>query len=186
MICLEELNALEKVKLVRSVAAMTKPNPQIMVDNPLSKIPTLVLDDGSSLFDSVVICEYFNHLFSGSMFPQSPNQKWVCLRWHAFGDGILDALILWRNERERQNPSESLINSFEFKVLSSLDMLERESALLEQSNFDIGVASIVCALGYLDYRFATLDWTNRAPKLNTWYLKIKQRPSVRKTEPVDG
>jgi glutathione S-transferase len=186
MICLEELNALERVQLVRSVAAMTKPNPQIMIDNPLSKIPTLVLDDGSSLFDSVVICEYLNDLLSGDMFPQSTNQKWTCLRWHAFGDGILDALILWRNERERQNPSENLINSFEFKVLSSLDTLERESTLLEQSNFDIGVISIICALGYLDYRFAALDWAKHAPKLNAWYLKIKQRPSVRKTEPVDG
>jgi len=186
MICLEELNALERVQLVRSVAAMTKPNAQIMIDNPLSKIPTLVLDDGSGLFDSVVICEYLNDLMSGGLFPQSSSQKWACLRWHAFGDGILDALILWRNERERQSPSENLINSFEFKVLSSLDMLERESALLEQSNFHIGVISIVCALGYLDYRFAALNWAGRAPKLNAWYLKIKQRPSVSNTEPVDG
>lgn len=57
MICAYELDLLPRLELVRSVAAMRKPNPALMADNPLSKIPTLVREDGSTLFDSIVICE---------------------------------------------------------------------------------------------------------------------------------
>ena len=69
MICAHELDLVPRLKLVRSVAAMLKPNPDIMRDNPLSKIPTLVLDDGTTLFDSIVICEYLNDLAGGPLFP---------------------------------------------------------------------------------------------------------------------
>ncbi|HEU0201031.1 MAG TPA: glutathione S-transferase N-terminal domain-containing protein, partial [Burkholderiaceae bacterium] len=101
MICAHELDLLPKLELVRSVAAMLKPNERLMQDNPLSKIPTLVLDNGFTLFDSVVVCEYLNDLAGGSLFPRQGADKWQALRWHALGDGLLDVLILWRNERER-------------------------------------------------------------------------------------
>jgi glutathione S-transferase len=58
-----------------------------MADNPLSKIPTLVREDGSTLFDSVVICEYLNDLAGGTLFPQQGDAKWQALRWHALADG---------------------------------------------------------------------------------------------------
>ena len=105
MICAHELGLVERLELVRSVAAMLKPNARLMVDNPLSKIPTLVLDDGFTLFDSVVICEYLNDLGAAARCSRAQGaDKWQALRWHAFGDGLLDALILWRNEREREEP----------------------------------------------------------------------------------
>ena len=69
MICARELGLVERLELVRSVAAMLKPNARLMQDNPLSKIPALVLDDGFTLFDSVVICEYLNDLGQGTLFP---------------------------------------------------------------------------------------------------------------------
>lgn len=116
MICAHELNMLPKLELIRSVAAMLKPNPDIMVANPLSKIPTLVRPDGSVLFDSVVICEYLNDLAGGTLFPLEGEARWQSLRWHAFGDGLLDALILWRNEREREQPLQALIDAFELQV----------------------------------------------------------------------
>ena len=69
MVCAHELGVVPRLTLMRSVAAMTQPNPQIMADNPLSKIPTLVREDGSTLFDSVVICEYLNDQAQGALFP---------------------------------------------------------------------------------------------------------------------
>jgi glutathione S-transferase len=60
---------------VRSVAAMLKPNARLMADNPLSKIPTLVLDDGFALFDSVVICEYLDDMAGGSLFPREGDRQ---------------------------------------------------------------------------------------------------------------
>ena len=186
MICAHELELLPRLELVRSVAAMLKPNAELMRANPLSKIPTLVLDDGQTLFDSVVICEYLDRLAAGALFPKEAPARWAALRWHALGDGLLDALILWRNERERAAPLPALLAAFELKTRASLQLLEGEVPALESSNFGIGHLTLVCALGYLDYRFDSFGWRDMAPRLAAWFAQMQQRPSVAATEPVDG
>ena len=186
MICAHELQLTPQLELVRSVAAMLKPNAALMQDNPLSKIPTLVLPDGQTLFDSVVICEYLDHLAGGALFPKDGPARWAALRWHALGDGLLDALILWRNERERAAPLSDLLAAFELKTRASLQLLEGEVPSLEGSAFGIGHLTLVCALGYIDYRFDTLGWRAQAPQLAAWFAKMQQRASVAATEPVDG
>lgn len=186
MVCAHELGLVAEITLVRSVAAMLKPNAQLMVDNPLSKIPTLLLDDGTTLFDSVVICEYLNDLANGSLFPRDPAMKLPALRWHAFGDGLLDALILWRNERERTSPLASLLAAFELKTRSSLAQLDQEAFALAQAPLCIGQVTVACALGYIDYRFNDLGWRTLAPRLAAWHASLMQRPSFKDTEPVDG
>ena len=186
MICAHELNMLPKLELIRSVAAMLKPNPDIMVANPLSKIPTLVRPDGSVLFDSVVICEYLNDLAGGTLFPLEGEARWQSLRWHAFGDGLLDALILWRNEREREQPLQALIDAFELKSRASLRQLDSEAPALEAAPFSIGSITVACALGYMDYRFDQFGWRDQAPDLAKWHAKICERPSLKATEPIDG
>ncbi|MCZ4312969.1 glutathione S-transferase family protein [Comamonadaceae bacterium G21597-S1] len=185
MVCADELGVTDRLELRRSVAAMLKPNPALMADNPLSKIPTLVLDGGNCLFDSVVICEYLNDLAGGSLFPQG-DAKWPALRWHALGDGLLDALILWRNERERAVPLQTLIDAFDLKVRAALALLEAESDSLARAPLTIGHVAVGCALGYLDYRFAALGWRELAPGLARWHATLMQRPSFANTEPVDG
>ena len=124
MVVAHETGIAPKLELVRSVAAMLKPNERLMRDNPLSKIPTLVLEDGSALFDSVVICEYLNDLAGGALFPQSGEAKWQALRWHALADGLIDTLILWRNERERTEMqcSAALMDAFELKTIAALHL----------------------------------------------------------------
>lgn len=186
MICAHELGLLDRLELVRSVAAMLKPNPALMADNPLSKIPTLVRPDGLVLFDSVVICEYLNELAGGSLFPASGDAKWQALRWHAFGDGLLDALILWRNEREREQPLQPLLDAFELKVNECLAQLDREAEVLAAAPLSIGSITLGCALGYMDYRFDAHGWRRRAPRLAAWHASLAERASVRATEPVDG
>ena len=186
MICARELGLVDRLELVRSVAAMLKPNARLMQDNPLSKIPTLVLDDGFTLFDSVVICEYLNDLGKGTLFPRQSAEKWQSLRWHALGDGLLDALILWRNERERQVPLKALLDAFEIKAQACLKQLDDEAQALNEVPFSIGHVAIGCALGYLDYRFDALNWREIAPRLAEWYEETRARPSFETTEPVDG
>ena len=186
MICAHELGMVPRLELVRSVAAMLKPNPAIMADNPLSKIPTLVREDGSTLFDSAVICEYLNDQADGTLFPPAGEAKWQALRWHAFGDGLLDALILWRNERERAQPLKALLDAFELKTRASLEQLDTEAATLGNAPFAIGHVSIGCALGYLDYRFGALGWRELAPQLADWFAKLSARPSLKATEVVEG
>lgn len=186
MICAHELNLLSKLQLVRSVAAMLQPNADLMQVNPLSKIPTLVLDDGRTLFDSAVICEYLDAQAGGLLFPKEGDARWAALRWHALGDGLLDALILWRNERERVQPLAALMAAFELKTRAALQLLESEVAALQQAPFGIGHVAVVSALGYLDYRFEVLNWRNLAPQLGQWFAQARLRPSVAITEPVDG
>ncbi len=186
MVCAHELGLTERLELVRSVAAMLKPNERLMQDNPLSKIPTLVLEDGFVLFDSVVICEYLNELGGGSLFPKQGADKWQALRWHALGDGLLDALILWRNERERAVPLQTLIDAFELKTLAALKQLDDEAQALKETAFGIGHVTVACALGYLDYRFNSLAWRNTAPRLAQWFAETSLRPSLAATQPLDG
>lgn len=186
MICAHELEVADRLELVRSVAAMLKPNARLMQDNPLSKIPTLVLDDGFTLFDSVVICEYLNDLATGSLFPKHGTDKWQALRWHALGDGLLDALILWRNERERAVPLAPLIDAFELKTRAALKLLDDEAQALAETPFSIGHVTVACALGYADYRFDAFGWRKLAPRLSEWNAEISKRPSMQNTEPVDG
>ncbi|QHE85201.1 glutathione S-transferase family protein [Hydrogenophaga sp. BPS33] len=186
MIAAHELGVVDQLALVRSVAAMLKPNPALMAVNPLSKIPALVLDDGSTLWDSVVICEYLNARAHGPLFPSEGPARWQALRWHALGDGMLDALILWRNEREREVPLVNLIAAFELKINAALALLESEVDALAQAPFTIGHLTLVCALGYIDYRFASHCWRGRAPRLAVWFETMAQRTSMKATEPVDG
>jgi glutathione S-transferase len=186
MICAHELDMLPRLELVRSVAAMQKPNPAIMADNPLSKIPTLVRDDGSALFDSIVICEYLNDLASGTLFPAQGEARWQALRGHALGDGLLDVLILWRNEREREVPLKVLLDAFELKTRACLQLLEDEADALSKAPFSIAHVTLGCALGYLDYRFDMLAWRTLAPRLASWFEALRARPSFQSTEPIDG
>ncbi|MEY4755523.1 MAG: hypothetical protein RJA34_421 [Pseudomonadota bacterium] len=186
MVCANELDLLPQLQLVRSVAAMLKPNERLMQDNPLSKIPTLVLDNGFTLFDSAVICEYLDDLAQGSLFPKKDAFRWQAQRWQAFGNGLLDALILWRNERERETPLQPLLDAFAHKVEASLHQLDAEAESLTNTPLSIGHITIGCALGYIDYRFDSLGWRATAPQLASWHQVLCQRPSFQATEPIDG
>ena len=186
MVCAHELGMADRLELVRSVAAMAKPNARLMDDNPLSKIPTLVLDDGFALFDSAVICEYLDDLAQGSLFPKHGSQRWQALRWHALGNGLLDVLIVWRNERERDVPLPTLMEAFAVKTRATLKLLDDETQALAETPLSIGHVGIGCALGYLDYRFGAFGWRGLAPRLASWQADLSRRPSFRDTAPAEG
>src|SRR5580704_9148750 len=108
MIVAHERGLIDRIACVRTVAATGKPHAELMKDNPLSKIPTLVLDDGTILYDSRVICEYLDALDgTPTLFPKEPEARITALRRQALGDGFLDLLVLNRNERERLLPSDT-------------------------------------------------------------------------------
>jgi glutathione S-transferase len=188
MVVAHEIGIADRLQCVRTVAATMKPNAELMIDNPLSKIPTLVLDDGTALYDSAVICEYFDGLHAGpKLFPSSPRERMTALRRQALGDGLLDALVLWRGEimRPTAQQSQPYLASFEARNEATLAALEREAPELEASPFSIGHVSIGCALAYLDFRFADRQWRKHRPRLAAWHATFLARPSVRATEPVD-
>jgi glutathione S-transferase len=188
MIVAHELGVADKLQCVRTVAAMMKPHAELMLDNPLSKIPTLVLDDGTVLYDSAVICEYFDGLHHGpKLFPQAARERMTALRRQALGDGWLDALVLWRGEvlRPAQQQSQPYLASFAARNEATLAALEREAPELAASAYSIGHIAIGCALAYLDFRFADRPWRKDQPRLANWHATVAARPSFRATEPVD-
>jgi glutathione S-transferase len=187
MIAAHETGLVERLTCVRTVVAMTAPNAALLPDNPLSKIPTLVLDDGSALYDSGVICEYLDTLHEGvKLFPADPKARWIALRRHALGSGLLDLLILWRNERERPQSSQPHLDAYGVKYKAALNALEKETGAITATPFGIGHIGIGCALSYADFRFAGLDWRAEHPQLAAWHKSFSQRPSARATEAVEG
>jgi glutathione S-transferase len=188
MIFVHETGLLDRVEKIRSVTNMLRPNLELMQWNPWSKIPTLVTDEGQVLFDSDVICEYLDGLHTGSkLLPADQALRWPALRWRTFGSEMLDVLILWRNERERQPERQlpQLIEAFSLKLTTGLGFLEREAAGLTSAPFSVGHIAIGCALGYLEQRFGDIEWRTPHPELATWHSLFKQRPSVIATEPFD-
>ena len=186
MIVAHERGIVGRITCVRTVAAMTQPHAELMQDNPLSKIPTLVLDDGTVLYDSPVICEYLDSLDGAAkLFPKQPEARLTALRRQALGDGFLDLLVTLRNERERAQPSDVHLASAAARKAAVLESLEREAAALASTPFDIGHIAIGCALSYLDFRYADEDWRKGHPRIADWHASFAARPSVRATHPVD-
>jgi glutathione S-transferase len=186
MIVAHERGLLDRIDCVRTVAAMTKPHAELMQDNPLSKIPTLVLDDGSVLYDSPVICEYLDGLGDApKLFPAEPAARFEALRRQALGDGFLDMLVTLRNERERAHPSDVHMASTAVRKAAVLQSLEHEADALGTAPFGIGHIAIGCSLSYLDFRFADEDWRKAHPRIARWHATFAQRASVHATEPVD-
>jgi glutathione S-transferase len=186
MITAHELGLVDRLNCVRTVAATAEPHAELMRDNPLSKIPTLVLDDGTVIYDSPVICEYLDRLpGKATLFPTSLPERMTALRRQALGDGFLDFLLLWRNELEREHPSQAHLASFAERRRVTLLALDQEAEALASSSFSIGHIAIGCALSYLDFRFASDDWRGGHSRIAAWHATFAKRPSVRATEPID-
>jgi glutathione S-transferase len=189
MVVAHERGLVGRLDCVRTVAATSKPHAELMRDNPLSKIPTLVLDDGTVIYDSRVICEYFDTLGdledAPKLFPADPKARLAALRRQALGDGFLDLLILLRDERMRAQPSDAHLVSAAVRKRAVLDHLEQEAAALIAAQFSIGHVAIGCSLSYLDFRYADENWREGHSRLAAWHATFAARPSVRATEPVD-
>jgi glutathione S-transferase len=187
MIVAHELGLSERLKTVRTVVGGTKPHLELMRENPLGKIPTLVLEDGTIVYDSPVICEYLDTLHGGpKLFPEWPERQ-VALRRLALGDGMLDIALAWLGERFRpaEKQSEPHMKLWEAKLRCCADALEQEADGLAASRWSIGHVAIGNALSYLDFRFGDLNWRNGHPRLTAWHTEFDSRPSVRANPPVD-
>lgn len=133
MIVAHELGLADRIETVRTVVGGTAPHLELMRQNPLGKIPTLVLDDGTVLYDSPVICEYLDGLHDGpKLYPAWP-ERLTALRRLALGDGILDIALAWLGERFRpvERQSGPHIALWHGKLRACVDALEAEAAALQ-------------------------------------------------------
>lgn len=189
MVFAHETGLAGRIEKIQTLVSMTAPNRDLMKVNPLAKIPTLITDDGQVLFDSSVICEYLDTLHGGEkLFPTEPARRWPALRWHAFGNNMLDNLILWFNELRRPEAQRSpeTLAAFDAKIRNALSVLDGEAATLQEWAPGIGHVAIGVALGYIDFRFAGLGWRKGHDRIAAWHRGYAARPSMQATIPVDA
>jgi len=159
--------------------------------NPLGKVPVLVLDDDSTLFDSRVIVEFLDSVSPISrLIPSNNREKIEVKRWEALADGVLDAATAVVLERRRPVKQKS-----EAAIKRHMDKIERSIAVMARDLGDkpwctgnaLTLADIACgvALGYLDFRHNTYDWRVLHANLAKLAAKLAERPSFADTAPRD-
>jgi len=185
-----------KVRIAAAVLGMTdridvratdldSDSDSIRVENPLGKIPALVLENGTAYYDSRVIVEYLDHLAGGGrIIPREAPARFETLRLQALCDGILDACLMLVYEN-RFRPEDKRVASWverqEGKVARGMKALEASPPPLDAVP-DVGQIALACLLGYRDLRFAG-TWRKEYPRLLAWHDKFAaQVPSFAETK----
>jgi glutathione S-transferase len=160
--------------------------------NPLGKVPVLILDDGTRLFDSRVIVEYLDTVSPVSRLIPEPNRQRIAVRrWEALADGICDAtqaLVLERRRPARQQ-SKAWVERQQQKVAAGVAELAHEleeKAWCSGESYSLADIATGCALGYLDLRHPDLDWRGDHANLARLADKLAKRPSFQETVPPAG
>ncbi|HZY17132.1 MAG TPA: glutathione S-transferase N-terminal domain-containing protein [Ramlibacter sp.] len=164
----------------------------IAESNPLGKVPCLVMEGGEALFDSRVIVEYLDTLSPvGKLIPAVGRERAEVKTWEALADGVLDALILARLEanwagRTREQRSQAWIDRQLGKSHASLKAMSQglgEKPFCAGIHLSLADIAVGCVLGYLDFRFPTIDWRTDYPNLARLHEKLMQRTSFQDTQP---
>ena len=160
----------------------------LRVVNPLAQIPALVLDDGSAMHDSRVICEYLDAIGTGpALLPASGTGRWTALRLQALGDGVADAAfnIVMEHRRAEALRSSEWLDRWTRAIHGAADALE-EALAAGPLAADLGAIAIAAAFGYVDFRLPQIDWRAGRPRLTAAFADLAARPSFVATAPPNG
>jgi glutathione S-transferase len=180
-----ELGIWPRIELVPT--KLRTDNPEFWDDNPLAKIPVLTTEDGTSYFDSDVICEYLDATFGNRrLLAIEGPPRWHALTTMALADGVTAAGMLVRQEnlKPAERRSGELISLQMGKVDRGLDRLQRDIAS-RSSDFDLAGIATACAIGWLAFRFGDAAIIGGRDELRAWYETVAARPSMRATVPVE-
>jgi glutathione S-transferase len=191
------------VRKVRIVLAEKKVDYELVIDspwvegsqvaalNPLGKVPVLVLDDASTLFDSRVIAEYLDTVAPNNrLIPVSGRERISVKRWEALADGVLDAAVaaLLESRRPYGERSSSWLERQLGKTANGLRAMSDElgqQAWCHGNSFSLADIAVGCALGYVSFRLDDIRWTEQYPNLAQLYGKLMKRPAFADTVPRD-
>jgi glutathione S-transferase len=158
--------------------------------NPLGKVPCLILDDGTALYDSRVIVEFLDTMSPvGKLLPPNGRDRADVKCWEALADGVLDAAVLVRLERTlrpREQQSEAWIERQMHKVQAGLSVISAnlgESPYCAGNHYTLADVAVGCMLGWLSFRFPEIGWRDDFANLARLYDKLAERPSFRDTVP---
>lgn len=158
--------------------------------NPLGKVPVWILDDGKALYDSRVIIEYLDYMSPvAQLLPREARPRIRVKRWEALADGISDAAALIFVERKRPSGEQNRewLQRQMDKVRMGLKAMSQDLADQDWCTgdfFNLSDIAVGCTLGYLEFRYPTLDWRRQHPNLSELYDRLMQRPAFRDTVPV--
>ena len=166
------------------------PDTRILESNPLGKVPCLIMEDGGAVFDSRVIVEYLDGMTPvAKLIPPSGRERAEVRTWEALADGVVDALILTRLE-QTQRPPEQQSQKWIDRQLQKVDTGIRAMSLglgekpwCNGHAYSLADIAVGCALGYLDFRFAHIDWRGQYSNLARLHEKLAARPSFVDTQP---
>ena len=166
------------------------PDTRIGDSNPLGKVPCLVMEDGSAMYDSRVIAEYLDTLTPVcKLLPANSRDRANVKVWEALADGVLDAAVvvyLERTKRPEELRYQEWIERHLGKVRAGLAVM---AANLGEQPFCMGIhytladVSVGCMLGWLAFRFPDIDWRGDYPNLARLFDKLSERPSFRDSAP---
>ena len=164
----------------------------ILKSNPLGKVPCLVMEGGEAVFDSRVIVEYVDTLSPvGKLIPERGRERAEVRTWEALADGLLDAAILARLEqtwggRTDAQRSQAWTDRQLSRITAALLAMSQglgDKPWCFGTHFSLADIAVGCALGYLDFRFAQIDWRSAHPNLSRLHAKLATRPSFIDTAP---
>ena len=149
--------------------------------NPVSQVPALIFDDGSSLYDSPLICAYLDTL--GDAAALSPPTDWAVRLREVSGDRVMEQAVKLRHEQLRPEVerSQRWQQCWRVNILRALDADERDAGL--NDGFDLGVIAWGCALAYLQFRHADIGALDSRPTLAALMTRLDARPSFIDTRP---
>jgi len=183
-VMLHESGLREQVIDVPVKTTVLETHPAAQNANPLGKIPALVFDDNTTLFDSRVICRYFDDRSGAGLYPQ--NRLWDTLTLEALADGIMESAVLIVYEtrlRPEDNRSENWVEAQWRKIIHGLDALEARKFSAMDGPLNFGQLAIACALGYLDFRHEKSGWREGRAYISMWNDRFQERSSLQETIP---
>jgi glutathione S-transferase len=183
----------KKIDMELVMEDVWSPTSKIQESNPLGKVPCLVLEDGSTMFDSRVIAEYADTLSPISkLIPTTGKERSIVKTWEALADGLLDAALLarmetvWAPRVDAKQVSEPWIERQFGKINAALASMSKQLGDSEwcfENHMSLADIAVGCALGYLLFRFPQIQWQAQYPNLAKHYEKLSKRPSFMETLP---
>lgn len=186
MVLVHEANQMDAIELIDGFGSPVAPNANALEANPTGRIPCLVLEDGTSVYDSRVITRYLNKRFDLALYP-SDDTEFATLVLEAHVDGMLDSAVSCSYEmrcRSESERSQDWLNAHRDKIKRGLDAIEQRWIPHLNGPMDIAHIGVGCALGYLDFRAELAGWENwrdGRPELLAWNSEFSKRPSMQAT-----
>lgn len=188
VVLLHELDKADEVELAGVTSTAFASDEGLAASNPLAKLPALVRNNGTTLYDSRVITAFLNDLYGGDMYPLGTS-RWETLTLEATGDGIMDSAVSMAYEA-RLRPAEmqysAWIEAQWVKVARAISVLNTRWMSHLSGPLDMGHISVACALSYVDFRHGDRNWRAGNDALAKWHAGFDSRASMGATKPPVG